>query len=78
MFLFKLVPIMFILIGVLNVLFPRASWFMKYGWQYKNAEPSQAALITARIGGIIAIIIGIFILASGFPNIGTPAGFITD
>jgi hypothetical protein len=70
LFLFKLVPILFILFGALNVLFPKAAWYMKYGWQFKNAEPSQAALIAARVGGIIAIIIGIFILASGFPNIG--------
>jgi hypothetical protein len=73
--LFKLVPLMFLLIGVLNIVFPRAAWFMKYGWQYKNAEPSQMAIISARIGGIIAVVIGIFILASGFPNMGPPAGF---
>lgn len=65
MFLFKLIPILFIVIGVLNVLFPRASWFMKYGWQYKNAEPSQAALVFSRIGGVIAIIVGIYLLSSG-------------
>jgi hypothetical protein len=59
------------IIGALNVIYPRASWYMKSGWQFKNAEPSDAALIMIRISGIVAIIFGIFILVSGFPfNIG--------
>jgi hypothetical protein len=69
--LLSIVPIIFIIVGALNVIYPRAAWYMKYGWQFKNAEPSDAAIIMIRIGGIIAIVIGIFILVSGFPfNIG--------
>jgi uncharacterized protein YjeT (DUF2065 family) len=67
MILFQLIPIIFILFGVLNVIYPRASWYMKTGWQFKNAEPSELALTMIRIGGIISIAIGIFILVSGFP-----------
>jgi hypothetical protein len=72
MFLFRLVPFLFIIIGALNVIFPKASWYMKSGWQFKNAEPSDLALIMIRVGGIIAIVVGIFILVSGFPFNGIP------
>jgi len=65
MILFTLVPILFIILGAIGVIFPRISWYMSVGWQFKNAEPSTAALISARIGGIFAIIVGIFLLSSG-------------
>ncbi|GMK37369.1 hypothetical protein PCCS19_04220 [Paenibacillus sp. CCS19] len=55
----------FIIIGVLNIAFPRAGWYMKYGWQFKNAEPSEAAMIMARVGGVIGVIIGLFLLLGG-------------
>ncbi len=65
MFLINLIPFVFILIGVLNILFPRMSWYMRAGWQFKNAEPSAAALVSARVSGVIAIILGLFLLTSG-------------
>jgi uncharacterized membrane protein YidH (DUF202 family) len=70
LFLFKLVPILFIIIGILNVVFPKLTWYMRVGWQFKNAEPSEYALIIARIGGVIAIVVGLFLLFSGFPRTG--------
>jgi hypothetical protein len=71
MVLFQIVPFFFIIAGILSIIFPKFSWYMKTGWQFKNAEPSDLAIITIRIGGVIAIVIGIFILVSGFPfNIG--------
>jgi hypothetical protein len=72
MFMFKLVPILFIIIGVLNVLFPRMAWYFNAGWQFKNAEPSTAALVVARIGGVIAIIIGILLLFIFRPGVIIP------
>lgn len=51
-----------IALGVFNVVLPYASWYLGYGWQYKNAEPSEASLIGYRITGAIAIIIGIILL----------------
>ncbi|RED75039.1 MULTISPECIES: DUF6199 family natural product biosynthesis protein [Cohnella] len=69
MFLFTLIPILFIIMGAIGVFFPRISWYLSVGWQFKNAEPSTAALVSARIGGIFAIVAGIFILTSGiFPK----------
>lgn len=58
----------FIIIGILNIAFPRAGWYMKYGWQFKNAEPSEAAMIMARVGGVIGVIIGLFLMLGGGIN----------
>ncbi|MDF2715470.1 MAG: hypothetical protein K0R28_2395 [Paenibacillus sp.] len=65
MTLIKIVPYLFIGIGLLNLLFPKTAWFWNIGWQFKNAEPSEAAILMGRIGGILAIGIGLFLLLSG-------------
>ncbi|GGI11530.1 DUF6199 family natural product biosynthesis protein [Gottfriedia solisilvae] len=58
---FILFPILFIIWGVIGVLFPRIWWYVGEGWKFKNVEPSSAALIMARIGGILALIVGYFL-----------------
>ncbi|BBI34186.1 DUF6199 family natural product biosynthesis protein [Cohnella abietis] len=69
MFMFKLLPVLFIILGAVGVFFPRISWYLGIGWQFKNAEPSTAALVSARISGILAIAAGVFLLTSGIlPN----------
>lgn len=52
------------ILGILDTAFPKLSWYLGYGWRYKNAEPSDAALIFSRVGGVIAIVIGIVFLLS--------------
>jgi len=51
-----------IVIGIVNIIFPNAMWYLSEGWKYKNAEPSDAALIMTRVGGGFAIVIGLFIM----------------
>lgn len=53
-----------ILIGIFNLVAPDAAWYLSRGWQFKDAEPSDAALVMARIGGAAAILIGIVLLFS--------------
>ena len=53
-----------ILIGIFNLVAPDAAWYLSRGWQFKDAEPSDAALFMARIGGAAAILIGIVLLFS--------------
>lgn len=48
-------------IGLFNILAPNAAWQLNYGWRFKNAEPSDAAIEMSRIGGIVAIIVGVLI-----------------
>jgi uncharacterized membrane protein len=49
-----------LLIGLFNIFFPRAAWFLEIGWKIKDAEPSETALILNRVVGIIICIIAIF------------------
>lgn len=49
-------------VGIFNLAAPKASWFLSYGWRFKDAEPSDAYMALARIGGAIALVIGIIML----------------
>lgn len=41
--------------------------FLKFGnkWRYKNAEPTDTAIIIGRIVSVVGIIIGIILIAAG-------------
>ena len=56
------VGLFIIIIGLLNLCKPEEMWYMSTGWQFKNAEPSEDAILWCRVGGAIAIIVGIFVL----------------
>jgi len=49
-----------ILIGLFNIFFPRAAWYLEIGWRIKDSEPSEGALIFHRVIGVIFCIAGIF------------------
>ena len=51
--------------AVVSIVKPNYTWYMEYGWKYKNAEPTDCALILQRFGGIIMIVIGILFLVTG-------------
>lgn len=51
--------IILVLIGLLAVLSPKTAWYLRCGWRFRNAEPSEAALILERIGGVIFVMAGI-------------------
>ncbi len=55
--------ILLMIIGLFNLISPQTGWYLSYGWRFKDAEPSDAALVMARIGGGIAILIGVILLA---------------
>ncbi|WP_088043305.1 DUF6199 family natural product biosynthesis protein [Bacillus sp. EAC] len=54
----------FIILGIIGTFFPKVSWYISEGWKFKGAEPSTAALIIARLGGVISIIMGFYLLTS--------------
>ena len=56
--------ILLVALGVFDVIFPKVSWYLGYGWRYKNAEPSDGALFFARMAGGIAAALGILLLVS--------------
>jgi len=51
-----------ILIGALNLAFPQVGWYLRYGWHFKDAEPSDLAIGLARLGGGVVILIGIILI----------------
>ncbi|MBY0014714.1 DUF6199 family natural product biosynthesis protein [Paenibacillus typhae] len=54
---------LFVLIAVLNIFFPAAGWYMRYGWMVKgDSEPSDAYLMMSRISSVIVLIIFLLFL----------------
>ena len=51
-------------IGVFNLAAPQAAWYLSYGWRYKNAEPSDTALIMARVSGVAVLVIALLMIIS--------------
>lgn len=43
-------------IGIFNIAATKTAFYFSYGWRYKDAQPSDEALIIMKIGGIAAVI----------------------
>lgn len=56
-----LIGLICVVCGVINAVSPETGWHLSHGWQFKDAEPSDAALTWGRIGGVIAILLGILV-----------------
>ena len=54
--------ILFAAVGVFQIISPYTAWYLGYGWRYKNAEPSDAALGLNRVMGVVAVIIAVIFL----------------
>lgn len=52
------IGVVVIILGIIGVASPEGSWKMSYGWRFKNAEPSNAALAFEKAGGILALFVG--------------------
>ena len=50
------------LIGGVNLAFPYVGWYLKHGWKFRDAEPSDAVLVMNRVAGGAAVIIGVIFL----------------
>lgn len=49
-------------VGIWYTASPYSAWYMSYGWRYKDAEPSTAALIMARVSGVLLLIFSVMLL----------------
>ncbi len=54
--------IILLVFGGLSIAFPKVWWFLKFGWHFQDAEPSNASLVACRISGVAAIVIGVVLL----------------
>lgn len=60
-----LILFIFLIIAVLQLIFPAQMLMFGKRWQFREgAEPSEAAIIMARISSVIVIIILIFMMLS--------------
>ncbi|NLY85974.1 MAG: hypothetical protein GX077_06455 [Tissierellia bacterium] len=48
-----------VIIGLFNLLAPRAAWYLEIGWKIKDSEPSDGAIIIHRVFGAILLAIGL-------------------
>lgn len=48
-----------VIAGVFEAAAPQTAWYLSYGWRFKDAEPSELALIAGRAGGVFMIVLGI-------------------
>lgn len=46
-------------LGAVNFFIPDLSFYLRYGWAVENAEPSEAYLTWAKIGGAAAAVLGL-------------------
>lgn len=49
-------------VGLWGLLAPHSAWYVSHGWRYKDAEPSDTALMVEGVVGVIAIVGGIIII----------------
>lgn len=55
-----IIPVCFLVGGLVNLFYPRFGWWLKWGWQFKDApEPSGLWLFGERLGGFILMGIAI-------------------
>ena len=53
--------LMFILLGLLSIVRPYDLWYLRYGFPYKDAKPSEEYIALTRFVGVILIVVGVFI-----------------
>ena len=59
-----LLAILLLAVGLLNTFAPQTVWQLRYGWHYKDAEPSELSLGVGRAIGIVCLVIGVILLAA--------------
>jgi len=63
---FFFIGLIIIAIGLINIFKPTFAWYMKEGWKVSgDSEPSDSYLALTRFGGVVAVIMGLFVMISG-------------
>jgi hypothetical protein len=51
--------IILLILGIVSVVNPEATWFLNRGWMYKNTEPSELYLAIVKVTGVIGCFVGV-------------------
>ncbi|TCT16724.1 hypothetical protein EDC18_10119 [Natranaerovirga pectinivora] len=57
--------IIFIGIGIYSYKNPELGWYLKHGWKYRNAEPSDFYIAGIKVLCVILVLIGLFLFING-------------
>lgn len=58
--------VLFIILSIVNIINPAFGWYLRYGWMVKgDSQPSEAYIFMSRVGGILALVVLLFVLFSG-------------
>lgn len=58
--------LLFIAISLVNIIYPKFGWYLRYGWMVKGeSEPSDAYLLLNRIGSVIVLIVFLVVVFTG-------------
>lgn len=57
-----IIGLLLIIIGLCNLCRPEEMWYMSTGWKFKDAAPSEDAILWCRVGGVISIIVGFIVM----------------
>ncbi|MBI4498433.1 MAG: hypothetical protein HY689_11095 [Chloroflexi bacterium] len=60
----KIFALIFIALGLLYLFNPRLGWYLSEGWKFRNAEPSDAALVVGRVAGAVAMLVGLWLFVA--------------
>ncbi|MBR6573603.1 MAG: hypothetical protein IKK61_01235 [Clostridia bacterium] len=66
---FAILGVLLILLGLLYVLRPKLAWKISHWgkrWMYRDAEPTDGAIIFMIVVGVIAILVGLFLAVFPF------------
>ncbi|WP_339167855.1 DUF6199 family natural product biosynthesis protein [Paenibacillus sp. FSL R5-0341] len=59
-----IIGVLVLIIGLIMAIWPYFAWYVRLGWKFKDAEPSDLALSTGRISGIVFMIVGFILIVS--------------
>ena len=49
-------------LGIFSLAKPERAWYVSWGWRYKNAKPSDGALLAQQLEGVVLVVIGIVVM----------------
>lgn len=59
-----IIGVLVLIIGLIMAIWPYFAWYLRLGWNFKDAEPSDLALNAGRISGIVLVIVGFILIVS--------------
>ncbi len=53
----ELIILVCIVLGSVSLLSTRTMWYLRTGWKFRDAEPSDLALVMERVVGVVLLVL---------------------